>query len=255
MTTAVIGKGWVGKSMIELFPDSVVYDEPLGIGSKEEVNKKNVAFVCVPTPNSGWGPNDCSIVEDVLDWCDCDLIIIRSTVNPGFTDRWVKKTGKQIIFQPEFLGETPNHPFINPTERSFIIIGGDKAALKAAIEVYTQTYNANTSITQMSALEAEVVKLTENRAIMYKVMQCQELYDACEAHGVNYYTIRDAVYSDDPRFNLWFTFIYPDKRGANSKCIPKDVYAWSAWAETCPLTDAMLKYNEELLGVKRSNTK
>ncbi|MDZ7735898.1 MAG: hypothetical protein U5P41_07210 [Gammaproteobacteria bacterium] len=28
----------------------------------------------------------------------------------------------------------------------------------------------------------------------------------------------------DPRFDLWFTFIYPDARGCNSKCI----------AEGCP---------------------
>jgi UDPglucose 6-dehydrogenase len=267
LTTAVIGKGWVGKSMIQLFPDSVIYDEPQILErvldddqpdvldeERGKVNNCNVAFVCVPTPNKGWSPNDCSIVEDVLDWCDCDLIIVRSTVNPGFTDEWVEKTGKQIVFQPEYLGETPRHPFIDPTLRPFMILGGEREAREMAIEVYTQTYNANTSIRQTTAYEAEVIKLSENRAIMYKVMQCQELYDACKAHKVDYYTVRDAVYGDDPRFNLWWTFVYPEARGANSKCIPKDVYAWSAWAETCPLTDAMLEYNEELLGVKRSNT-
>ena len=81
----------------------------------------------------------------------------------------------------------------------------------------------------------------ENRAIMFKVMQCQELYDACESHGVDYYTIRDAVYGDDPRFNLWWTAIY-EQRGANSKCIPKDVYAWSSWAGT-ELTEKILEFN------------
>jgi hypothetical protein len=64
---------------------------------------------------------------------------------------------------------------------------------------------------------------------------------------VDYYTIRDAVYGDDPRFNLWFTFVYPNQRGFDSKCIPKDVLAWAAWAETSELTDAVLKYNQGLL--------
>jgi UDP-glucose 6-dehydrogenase len=93
--------------------------------------------------------------------------------------------------------------------------------------------------------------MTENRAISFKVAQCQELYDVCQAAWVDYYTIRDAVYGDDPRFNLWFTFIYPNARGFNSKCIPKDVYGWSSWAESCgyvpELTNKLLEVNDKLI--------
>lgn len=114
-----------------------------------------------------------------------------------------------------------------------MVLGGSPANRRAAIEVYQKAYNANVSIRQVTLREAEVIKLSENRAIAFKVMQCQELYDACEADGLDYYTIRDAVYGDDPRFNLWFTFIYPEKRGFNSsKCLLKDVPAWAAWAES-----------------------
>jgi hypothetical protein len=59
------------------------------------------------------------------------------------------------------------------------------------------------------------------------------------------------VYGDDPRMNLWLTFVYPDNRGANSKCLPKDVYAWAAWVESLGLdptaTRALLRYNENLI--------
>lgn len=268
-TTAVIGEGWVGKSMIEMFPNSLVYDEPLGkLGTdfihdrdsmernKEAgralVNACDVAFVCVPTPNTGKAELDTSIVEEVVDWCESDLIVIRSTVNPGTADRLKEKTGKHIVTQPEYLGETTAHPLLDQTERPFIIVGGDPEDRRKTIEVYQGVYAANLAIRQVTNLEAEIIKLTENRAIMYKVAQAQELYDACEAQGVDYYTIREAVYGDDPRFNRWFTFVYPESRGAQSKCIPKDVYAWSAWAEsagiTPELTDAMLKYNEGLIG-------
>ena len=102
----------------------------------------------------------------------------------------------------------------------------------------------------MTNLEAGVIKLSENRAIFYKVIQCQELYDACETSGVDYYTVRDAVYGDDPRMNLWWTFVYPSSRGANSKCLPKDVHAWCDWAESSGLnpqaTLDLLKYNQTL---------
>lgn len=231
--TAVIGEGWVGKSMIELFPDSVVYDEPLKIGERALVNECEIAFVCVPTPGKVNGELDTSIVEKVVDWCESDLIVLRSTVNPGTTNRLKKKTGKHIVMQPEYLGETPSHPMLHPTGRPFIVIGGEQRDRRKLIDLYSTVYNANTELRQVTALEAEVIKLSENRAIAFKVAQCQELYDVCEQAGLDYYTIRDAVYGDDPRFNLWFTFIYPDNRGFHSsKCLKKDVPAWAAWAES-----------------------
>ena len=227
MKTAIIGLGWVGKFMQELFPSSVIYDRHYP--NREEVNKCDVTFICVPTPCINEGKLDISAVEENIAWCESSLIVIRSTVNPGDTDYLIKKYNKNIVFQPEYLGETPSHPLLDPKTRPFIIIGGKGRKL---IELYQTVYNANVSIRQVSTYEAEVIKLSENRAIAFKVAQAQELYDVCEKVGVDYYTIRDAVYGDDPRFNLWWTFVYPDKRGFNSKCIPKDVYAWNAWAES-----------------------
>jgi UDP-glucose 6-dehydrogenase len=138
---------------------------------------------------------------------------------------------------------------LDPRTRQWIILGGWKEDTRKVIEVYQQAYNANTMIRQVTAYEAEVIKLTENRAISYKVAQIQELYDVCEKAKIDFYIIRDAVYGDDPRFNLWWTFVYPDKRGFNSKCIPKDVYAWCAWAESLgyapEITRALLERNKK----------
>lgn len=248
MGVAIIGsEGWVGRAMQSVFPEAVKYDLAYpGIGTRDEVNAQDVAFVCVPTPNREDGSLDMSIVEDVVRWCECPLIVIRSTLQPGTADRLARETDKNIVVQPEYLGETVSHPLFNEGERPFLIIGGRPENRRKLIELYWSVYNANINIRQVSLLEAEVIKLSENRAIMFKVAQCQELYDACEAAGVDYYTVRDAVYGDDPRFNLWFTAVYPDARGANSKCIPKDVLAWRQWAEKPDLTAAMLDYNDKL---------
>jgi UDPglucose 6-dehydrogenase len=270
---AIIGAGWVGKSMMELFPEAVVYDEPLlnkanrQHGEKYQqmrleagraaVNACDVAFVCVPTPNLEDGSLDTSIVEEVVDWCESDLIVIRSTVMPGTADRLKAKTGKRIVTQPEYLGETVAHPLLDQGERPFMILGGDPKDRRQTIELYQGVYNANINIRQVTNKEAEVIKLSENRAIMYKVAQCQELYDACEAADIDYYTVRDAVYGDDPRFNLWHTFVFPDARGANSKCIPKDTLAWAAWAESVgadtQIMQAIHKRNSELVNGINSN--
>lgn len=257
MKTAIIGLGWVGKAVLELFPDSMIYS--LGVvlhngkwieGSDEKIWEKNhkkeyqkavnqadIAFICVPTPytvdsKGVEGKLDTSIVEEVVKWCKSSLIVIRSTVNPGTVDYLMDKYNKKIVMQPEYLGETPQHPLLDQKSSPFLIIGGRRKDRKILVDLYTTVYNANVKIRLVTAKEAEIIKLSENRAIAYKVVQCQELYDVCEKAGVDYYTIRDAVYGDDPRFNLWWTFVFPDKRGFNSKCIPKDIYAWCAWAES-----------------------
>jgi UDP-glucose 6-dehydrogenase len=275
MKVTVVGNGWVGKAMMSLFPDAFMYsnheiidwngtliDIPTGDVKEyqEEANKGDIAFICVPTPNIIFdekrpgstlrkGRLDTMAVEEVVAWCTCPLLVIRSTVNPGTTDFLIKKYHKRILMQPEYLGETPNHPMSDQKARPFLIIGGDPKDVRSLIDLYGTVYNANVTIRKVTAYESEVIKLTENRAIAFKVAQCQEMYDACEASGTDYYTIRDAVYGDDPRFNLWWTMIYPGKRGFNSKCIPKDIYAWVVWAETAgvdpKITKAILSKNEE----------
>lgn len=251
---SIIGAGWVGKAVQSLFPDAYIYTEK--IGTKEEANKSDVAFICVPTPytidSRGLeGKLNTSIVEECVSWLECPLIVIRSTVNPGTTDSLSCQFGKHIVVQPEYLGETPQHPLLDQKSSPFLVIGGKADDRRKLIDLYTTVYNANIKIRQVTAREAEIIKLCENRAVAFKVAGCQELYDACEKAGIDYYTIRDAVYGDDPRFNLWWTFIYPDKRGFNSKCIPKDVYAWCAWAESwysnTELTRALLERNKKWL--------
>lgn len=240
------GYGWVGKAMQTLFPDALIHDPLLGFINTE---KADISFICVPTPLKD-NKLDMSIVEEVIKECDSSLIILRSTVMPGTCDK-LEKTGKNIVMHPEYLGETINHPMSDQKTRQFMILGGSPENRRKAIELYQTVYNANITIRQVSNYEAEVIKLSENRAIAFKIAQCQELYDVCEKAGIDYYTIRDAVYGDDPRFNLWWTFVYPDKRGFSSKCIPKDIYGWAAWAEslgyTPELTKKLLETNEKYL--------
>lgn len=241
----IYGFGWVGKAMKTLFPDALIHDPHNGYICNE---KADVAFICVPTPNIGEGKLDTSIVEEVINNSNDNLYIIRSTIMPGICDK-LEKLGKNICFMPEYLGETVNHPMTNQLTRPFMVVGGQPENRRKVIELFQSVYNANITIKQLTNYEAEIIKLSENRAIVFKVAQCQELYDVCEKAGVDYYTIRDAVYGDDPRFNLWWTFIYPNKRGFNSKCIPKDVYGWCAWAESCgyepKITKALLERNKQ----------
>ena len=243
MKVTIIGYGWVGKAMHKLFQDAYIFSRSMG--TMEEANQSDIAFVCVPTPNYDEKKLDTKIVEQTISWLKCPLIVVRSTVNPGDCDRWAKKYKKHIVMQPEYLGESPGHPMTF----NFLVIGGKPKDRRKLIELYQTVYNANIKIRQVSAIEAEVIKLTENRAIAFKVAQCQELYDVCDKAGLDYNIIREAVYGDDSRFNLWWTFVFPDKRGFNSKCIPKDIYAWCSWAESLgykpQITRSILERNKK----------
>lgn len=256
MKVGIIGYGWVGKATHVLFPQAQVHDINLE-EYQQPLEACDIAFLAVPTPWTGT-ELDCSAVETAIANCSTDLIVIRSATSPGFADSMAKKYHKRIVVQPEYLGETPSHPMLAMKERQFLILGGKPKDRRAVIDCYTTVYNANIAIRQVSNLEAEIIKLSENRAIFYKVMQCQELYDACEAAGVDYYTVRDAVYGDDPRMNLWWTFVFPNNRGANSKCLPKDVYAWAAWAESVGIdpqaTKCLLAYNTKLVHENSTNS-
>ncbi len=273
----IIGLGWVGKAMWDLFPDAAIYSHNMILNNEGEwmrasdgspdweednqkykaaVNKCDVVFVCLPSPCPEEGRLDTSAVEEAIKWCKAKLIVVRSTVNPGDCYRWSMMFKKHIVFQPEYLGETPQHPLLDTKNTPFIIIGGKQPDRRKLIELYTEVYNANVKIRQTDDYTAEVIKLTENRSIAFKVAQCQELYDACEASGTDYYTVRDAVFGDDPRMELWWSFIYPEKRGFNSKCMPKDIYAWCAWAESNgmkpKITRTILKKNKEWLKLNKN---
>lgn len=250
MKIGIIGNGWVGKAQKDLFPDALVYTPSNG-EKKEHINTCDIVFIAVPTPVIGEGRLDTSIVEKSIKWCEAPLIVVRSTVNPGDCETWQDKYDKQIVFQPEYLGETPAHPLLDTKHTPFIILGGSKRNTRRVIEAYQMAYNASLKIRQTDLRTAEIIKLTENRAIAFKVAQCQELYDVCELDGTDYYEVVQAVYGDDPRFNLWWTFVYPEKRGFNSKCIPKDIFAWCAWAESLGynpvITRGILEKNKQWL--------
>lgn len=251
-SVAIVGYGTVGKAMHVLFPDAIVYNgkrHPVGKATMKDVNRADVAFVCVPTPQRPSGHCDTSIVEKVVSELGTPLIVIRSTIEPGTTDRLKKKYKKHIVFCPEYLGETADHPFRDERLRTFLILGGDREDTRRAIEIFQEVYNAGIKIRQTTALEAEVAKYLENRHIAFTVAECNEAYDFCEKLGVDYNTIREAVFQDDPRMSPYWTFVYPKKRGFDSKCIPKDIHALTAKARDIGspmrITEVVLEENEK----------
>jgi len=224
MKVGIVGHGVVGTAVHNLFPQAVVYDEPLGIGSREEINRCDIAFLCVPTPMAEDGSCCTAIVQSCLEWMESDVIVIRSTVPVGFTDAMAEKYRKKIVFQPEYLGETTAHPFMDMRSRSWISIGGEKSAVSRVVELYQSVYNSNVTFYLTEAKVAEMAKYMENTFFALKVTFCNEMYDAAQALGVDYHQVRE-VWLADPRISRSHTFVFRDSRGYGGKCLPKDTSA------------------------------
>jgi UDPglucose 6-dehydrogenase len=222
MKIGIVGLGHVGTAMKALFPKAVVYDKFKKLGSPEEINACDAAFVCVPTPMGKDGSCDVSAVEEVVGWCACKVIILRSTVRVGFTREMAKKYGKKIVFQPEYYGETVAHPFADLSERPWLSFGGEPEAIDLAIDAYKEAMNSNVRIIQGPSDEMEMAKYMENAYLATKVSFVNEMYDLCQKLGIDYNIVREA-WAADPRIGTSHTFIYKDNRGYGGSCLPKDI--------------------------------
>ena len=239
MKIGIIGVGHVGTAMSLLFKDALLYDKYKKIGSMEEINTCDAAFVCVPTPMAEDGSCDTSIVEEVIQDCRCPLLILRSTVRIGFTREMVKKYNKRIVFQPEYYGETVAHPFVDLSDRSWLSFGGDQESIDIAIRVYQTVINSNVRIFQADSDTVEMAKYMENAYLATKVIFCNEMFDICEKFGIPYNKARE-IWIADPRIGSSHTFVYEDNRGFGGSCLPKDTSSLAKQAKEAGVDATLL---------------
>jgi UDPglucose 6-dehydrogenase len=247
MKIGIVGIGHVGTAMHRIFPCAAVYDKHKEMGTREEINSCDIAFVCVPTPMNADGSCDTSAVDETLSWLESETIVVRSTIPVGYIDAQTEKTGKQLVFQPEYFGETAAHPFADLAERQWITLGGSQKAVDCAVRAYQTVYNSDVIINIVDAKTAELAKYMENAFYALKVTFCNEFYDIAEACGVDYHRLRD-TWLLDPRIGRSHTFVYTDNRGFGGSCLPKDLAAIRSQARdfgvNSTLLDAVSRKNE-----------
>ncbi len=247
MKIGIVGSnGHVGSAMKKLFKEAVCYD--INLGTKEEINSCDTVFICVPTPANSDGSCDTKIVESVIAWLDVPLIILRSTVPIGFTDEMISKYKKEIVFQPEYYGETVDHPFANLESRQWLTFGGSPAGIHLAIKTYQAVHNSNVLVYQGDARSIELAKYMENAYLATKVIFCNEMKDIADALGANYNIAREAWLAD-PRIGRSHTWVYDEKRGYGGNCLPKDISSLAFQASLssvdCTLINAVITKNQK----------
>lgn len=233
---AIVGYGVVGKAYHKVFPDAILYDPPLKIGSLDEVNKCELAIVCVPSPSRSDGSCDTSYVEEAIFQLETPLILIKSAVEPGTTDKLKEKYKKRIVVSPEYIGESKYYipdRFLdpqNPLKHEFLILGGDDKDCVEVADIFTPMVGAVTRIRIMTAIEVEIIKYAENSFFAVKVSFANELRELCEVIGANWHRVREG-WLDDPRIGAMHTAVFPREKGFGGKCYPKDTLAMNYFAK------------------------
>lgn len=217
----VVGNGMVGGAIAHLFPEAKIYDiDPKRSNSpKEEINKCEFVFVCVPTDGSDNG-YDYTPLNEAIEWVAAPNIIIKSTIEPGTTEALIKKTGKNIIFNPEFLRQ--KHRFEDIENETRIIIGTEnEKAFENLKKLYLTRYNkTKINIIKTSPRIAEFVKIVNNSYLATKVIFCNEIKQILDRASIDYEEFRE-IWLLDQRIGESHTVVIPEG-GFSGYCFPKD---------------------------------
>lgn len=209
MNIAQIGYGFVGKALSRSFSKkghcTIVYDKYQEIGSPEDVLKTDFLFLCLPTPYVEGHGFDLSAITENLKFLSqnnyAGLVILKSTVEPGTTERLNKQfRNLQICHNPEFLtARTADEDFHNQTH---IVLGynedwnDSREAVSNLASFFSNNYpNAKVSI--CTSRESESMKLFCNNFYAMKVQIFNEFYFLCQKMGVDYEAVKGLMLAND----------------------------------------------------------
>ncbi|MEK7628422.1 MAG: hypothetical protein AAB421_03310 [Patescibacteria group bacterium] len=235
MKVGIIGVGFVGSAIRHGFTrighDVAVFDTKMPETSLKDVLGTETVFISVPTPQSADGSCNLSIVEKVVgDLAQAQyrgLVTIKSTVEPGTTDRLsMEHPQLRLAFVPEFLRERAM--YVDFVENHDVCIIGtytkeDAELLRSVHEPLPKQYAF------VSPKEAEFAKYFLNVFNALRIVFANQFYDVCKASGADYKKVKNAITKHRSIQDAYLD-CNENFRGFGGSCLPKDSSAFAQYA-------------------------
>lgn len=233
MRIGIAGLGIIGSAChfgFEKIGHTMFFHDPKFPDSKiEDILNTEIIYVCVPTPSNQDGSCDTSIVESVVEELInkqfSGIIAIKSTIEPGTTQKMIEKHGNdKICFVPEFLRERfAIADFIENHE--ILAVGTNDASVYQTVIKSHGKYPK--SFVQMSPSEAELLKYYSNVFNALRIVFSNEMYEICKALGADYTIIKDTFIKRGTAKDIYMD-VNENFRGYGGMCLPKDTKALNA---------------------------
>jgi UDPglucose 6-dehydrogenase len=219
------------------------------------IRSADVIFVAVGTPSLPDGSVELSdlfaAVSTISEHMTEDkLIVIKSTVPPGTTQRVKEFLGErlagicsfEVATNPEFLREgSAIADFMRPDR---VVIGTDHSApIERLQRIYQPLIEREVPFIYTNFQTAEMIKYSANSFLAMKVAFINEISRVCDLVGADVLTIARAI-GQDPRIGP--AYLQPGP-GYGGSCLPKDTAAFAHFFRErgmpLPIIEAVMESN------------